>query len=412
MSDSSQRFVASHVATLPRSGIRDFFAVVAQMPEAISLGIGEPDFVTPWHIREAAIYALEQGKTHYTDNRGLITLRRAVSSYVEKNFHLAYRPDDEILTTVGVSEALDIALRALVNPGDKVLYHEPCYVSYHPSVTLVHGHAIPVATSARDQFALDPDALAAAWQPGCKVLILNFPTNPTGGVADRPRLEHIAKFAQEKDLVVLSDEIYAELTFEGEHVSIASLPGMRERTVFLHGLSKAFAMTGFRLGYACGPASLIEAMMKVHQYCMMCAPILSQAAGIEALRHGGDDVLRMRDKYHQRRDYIVARFNELGLPCHLPRGAFYAFPSVQNFGLSSMDFATRLLHEQKVAVVPGTAFGPGGAGFVRASFSTGYDQIIQAGDRIAKFLETVAGEKNLPRPTAQEATGKNRQTAA
>jgi aminotransferase len=292
MSDSSQRFVASHVATLPRSGIRDFFAVVAQMPEAISLGIGEPDFVTPWHIREAAIYALEQGKTHYTDNRGLITLRRAVSSYVEKNFHLAYRPDDEILTTVGVSEALDIALRALVNPGDKVLYHEPCYVSYHPSVTLVHGHAIPVATSARDQFALDPDALAAAWQPGCKVLILNFPTNPTGGVADRPRLEHIAKFAQEKDLVVLSDEIYAELTFEGEHVSIASLPGMRERTVFLHGLSKAFAMTGFRLGYACGPASLIEAMMKVHQYCMMCAPILSQAAGIEALRHGGDDVLQ------------------------------------------------------------------------------------------------------------------------
>jgi len=412
MSDSSQRFVASHVATLPRSGIRDFFAVVAQMPEAISLGIGEPDFVTPWHIREAAIYALEQGKTHYTDNRGLIALRRAVSSYVEKHFHLAYRPDDEILTTVGVSEALDIALRALVNPGDKVLYHEPCYVSYHPSVTLVHGHAIPVATSARDQFALDPDALAAAWQPGCKVLILNFPTNPTGGVADRPRLERIAKFAQEKDLVVLSDEIYAELTFEGEHVSIASLPGMRERTVFLHGLSKAFAMTGFRLGYACGPASLIEAMMKVHQYCMMCAPILSQAAGIEALRHGGDDVLRMRDKYHQRRDYIVARFNELGLPCHLPRGAFYAFPSVQNFGLSSMDFATRLLHEQKVAVVPGTAFGPGGAGFVRASFSTGYDQIIQAGDRIAKFLETVAGEKNLPRPTAQEATGKNRQTAA
>jgi aminotransferase len=412
MSDSSQRFVASHVATLPRSGIRDFFAVVAQMPEAISLGIGEPDFVTPWHIREAAIYALEQGKTHYTDNRGLIALRRAIASYVEKHFHLAYRPDDEILTTVGVSEALDIALRALVNPGDKVLYHEPCYVSYHPSVTLVHGQAIAVATSARDQFALDPDALAAAWQPGCKVLILNFPTNPTGGVADRPRLEHIAKFAQEKDLVVLSDEIYAELTFEGEHVSIASLPGMRERTVFLHGLSKAFAMTGFRLGYACGPASLIEAMMKVHQYCMMCAPILSQAAGIEALRHGGDDVLRMRDKYHQRRDYIVARFNELGLPCHLPRGAFYAFPSVQNFGLSSMDFATRLLHEQKVAVVPGTAFGPGGAGFVRASFSTGYDQIIQAGDRIAKFLETVAGEKNLPRPGAKETSGKNQQTAA
>jgi len=406
MSDSSQRFVASHVATLPRSGIRDFFAVVAQMPEAISLGIGEPDFVTPWHIREAAIYALEQGKTHYTDNRGLIALRRAISTYVEKHFSLAYRPDDEILTTVGVSEALDIALRALVNPGDKVLYHEPCYVSYHPSVTLVHGQAVPVATSARDQFALDPDALAAAWQPGCKVLILNFPTNPTGGVADRPRLERIAKFAIEKDLVVLSDEIYAELTFEGEHVSIASLPGMRERTVFLHGMSKAFAMTGFRLGYACGPAALIEAMMKVHQYCMMCAPILSQAAAIEALRHGWDDVLRMREKYHQRRDYIVARFNELGLPCHAPRGAFYAFPSVQNFGLPSMDFAKRLLHEQKVAVVPGTAFGPGGAGFVRASFSTGYDQIIQACDRMEKFLETLAAENASHRQGAKDAKRK------
>ena len=393
MPDDSQRFVAKHVATLPRSGIRDFFSVVAQMPDAISLGIGEPDFVTPWHIREAAIYALEQGKTHYTDNRGLIALRKAISPYIEKHFGLSYRPDDEILTTVGVSEALDIALRALVNPGDKVMYHEPCYVTYSPSVTLVHGQAIPVATSAKDQFALDPDALIAAWQPGCKVLILNFPTNPTGGVADRPRLERIAKFAIEKDLVVLSDEIYAELTYDGNHVSIATLPGMRERTIFLHGMSKAFAMTGFRLGFACGPAALIEAMMKVHQYCMMCAPILSQMAAIEALRHGWDDVLRMRDKYQQRRDYIVARFNELGLPCHSPRGAFYAFPSVQNFGLPSMDFAKRLLHEQKVAMVPGTAFGPGGAGFVRASFSTGYDQIIQACDRIGKFLDTLKAEK-------------------
>ncbi|HTB63815.1 MAG TPA: aminotransferase class I/II-fold pyridoxal phosphate-dependent enzyme [Opitutales bacterium] len=406
MSDSSsQRFVANHVATLPRSGIRDFFAVVAQMPEAISLGIGEPDFVTPWHIREAAIYALEQGKTHYTDNRGLLALRRAIAEYVGKHFRLAYRPEDEILTTVGVSEALDIALRALVNPGDKVMYHEPCYVSYSPSVTLVHGQAIPVPTTARDQFALDPDALAKAWQPGCKVLVLNFPTNPTGGVADRPRLEKIAKFAQEKDLVVLSDEIYAELTFEGEHVSIASLPGMRERTVFLHGMSKAFAMTGFRLGYACGPAPLIEAMMKVHQYCMMCAPILSQVAATEALKHGWDDVLRMREKYHQRRDYIVARFNELGLPCHSPRGAFYAFPSVQNFGLPSMEFATRLLKENQVAVVPGTAFGPGGAGFVRASFSTGYDQIIQACDRIGKFLDTLAKEKGIHREGAKATKG-------
>ena len=390
MSDSSQRFVASHVATLPRSGIRDFFAVVAQMPEAISLGIGEPDFVTPWHIREAAIYALEQGKTHYTDNRGLIALRRAVSSYVEKHFHLAYRPDDEILTTVGVSEALDIALRALVNPGDKVLYHEPCYVSYHPSVTLVHGHAIPVATSARDQFALDPDALAAAWQPGCKVLILNFPTNPTGGVADRPRLERIAKFAQEKDLVVLSDEIYAELTFEGEHVSIASLPGMRERTVFLHGLSKAFAMTGFRLGYACGPASLIEAMMKVHQYSMLCAPILAQEAALEALQRGEDGMLAMREQYHRRRDLVVRRFNGSGLKCHLPGGAFYAFPSVAATGLSERDFAYGLLAAEKVAVVPGSAFGADGAGFVRASFATGYESLIEACDRVDRYVQGLA----------------------
>jgi len=402
MSDDSQRFVAKHVAGLPRSGIRDFFAVVQQMPEAISLGIGEPDFVTPWHIREAAIYALEQGKTHYTDNRGLIALRRAIAGYVEKHFRLEYRPDDEILVCVGVSEALDIALRAVLNPGDKVIYHEPCYVSYHPSVTLAHGVAVPVKTSADDQFALDPEALAKAWEPGCKALILNFPTNPTGGVADRARLEKIAAFAREKDLLVFSDEIYAELTFEGEHVSIASLPGMRERTIFLHGMSKAFAMTGFRLGYACGPAAVIEAMMKVHQYSMMCAPILSQVAAIEALKHGWNDVQQMREKYHQRRDYIVARFNELGLPCHSPRGAFYAFPSIAGTGLSSMDFAKRLLHEQKVAVVPGTAFGPSGAGFVRASFSTGYDLLIQATERIAKFMETLPSERAKP---ARKAAG-------
>jgi aminotransferase len=389
MADSSQRFIARHVAGLPRSGIRDFFAIVSQMPDAISLGIGEPDFVTPWHIREAAIYALEQGKTHYTDNRGLIGLRRAISGYLEKHFQLSYKPEDEILVSVGVSEALDIALRAVLNPGDKVLYHEPSYVSYHPSVTLVHGQAIAVPTSSENQFALDPAALEAAWQPGCKALLLNFPTNPTGGVADRARLERIAKFAQEKDLLVLSDEIYAELTFDGDHVSIATLPGMRERTVFLHGMSKAFAMTGFRLGYACGPAAVIEAMMKVHQYCMMCAPILSQIAGIEAMKHGSDDVLKMRDKYLQRRDFIVARFNELGLPCHSPRGAFYAFPRISGTGMKSMEFAQGLLREQQVAMVPGTAFGPSGEGFVRASFSTGYDLLIQAGERIARFMDSL-----------------------
>ncbi|MFQ3270694.1 MAG: aminotransferase, partial [Lentimonas sp.] len=327
MGDDSQRFIADHVVSLPRSGIRDFFAIVAAMPQAISLGIGEPDFVTPWHIREAAIFALEKGKTSYTDNMGLIRLRREINTYVEHNFELSYNPDNEILVAVGVSEALDIALRAVLNPGDKVLYHEPCYVSYSPSIILAHAQPIAIGTSAKDQFGIDPAAVEAAWEPGCKVLMLNFPTNPTGGVTERAKLERIAKFAIEKDLLVISDEIYSELTFEGEHTSIATLPGMRERTIFLHGFSKAFAMTGFRIGYACGPARLIEAMMKVHQYSMLCAPILSQEAAIEALKNGAPAVARMKEQYHRRRDLIVRRFNESGLTCHLPKGSFYAFPS-------------------------------------------------------------------------------------
>src|ERR1041385_3062031 len=278
----ARSYIARHVVDLPKSGIRDFFAVVEKMPEAISLGIGEPDFVTPWHIREAAIFALEQGKTSYTNNLGLIKLRRAISGYVKRCFELEYNPENEIIVTVGVSEALDLALRALLNPGDKVLYHQPCYVSYHPSVVLCHAVPVPVPTSAENQFALDPALLEKAWQPGCKILLLNFPTNPTGGVVDRPRLEQIARFAREKDLIVVSDEVYSELTFEGRHVSLASLPGMKERTIFLHGVSKAFAMTGFRIGYACAPTPIIEAKMKVHQYSMMCAPIVSQEAAVEA----------------------------------------------------------------------------------------------------------------------------------
>jgi aminotransferase len=386
MPADGHRFVADHVAGLPRSGIRDFFAIVSQMPQAISLGIGEPDFVTPWHIREAAIFALEKGKTSYTDNLGLIRLRREIARYVEENFGVGYQPENEILVAVGVSEALDIALRAVLNPGDKVLYHEPCYVSYSPGITLAHGKAVRVGTRAEDRFALDPAALEAAWEPGCKVLILNFPTNPTGGVTDRAVLERIARFAADKDLLVISDEIYSELTFEGEHTSIASLPGMRERTLFLHGFSKAFAMTGFRIGYACGPAELIEAMMKVHQYSMLCAPILSQEAALEALRHGAEAVARMKEAYHRRRDLIVRRFNEIGLHCHLPRGSFYAFPGIQSTGLESLEFCQRLLKEEEVAVVPGTAFGPSGAGFARASFSTSYERIVEATDRIERFV--------------------------
>jgi aminotransferase len=385
--NDDRRFVARHVAALPKSGIRDFFAIVSQMKDAISLGIGEPDFVTPFHIREAAMAALEKGRTSYTDNRGLLSLREEISRYVASHYGPEYRPDDEILVTIGVSEALDILLRATLNPGDKVLYHEPCYVSYAPSVTLCHAEAIPVRTADTDAFSLDPAALRAAWQPGCKVLILNFPTNPTGGTADRAKLEAIAAFAVEKDLLVASDEIYSELTYDGDHVSIASLPGMRERTVFLHGFSKAFAMTGFRIGYACGPAAVIDGMLKVHQYAIMCAPIVSQEAAVEALRNGRDAMLHMRDKYRERRDFIVRRLNELGLPCHLPRAAFYAFPRVDVTGLDSMAFAQGLLRDQKVAIVPGTAFGQAGAGFCRASFSTSFERIHEAMERMGRHLD-------------------------
>jgi len=391
--DDSARFVAQHVATLPKSGIRDFFAIVSKMKDAVSLGIGEPDFVTPFHIREAAMTALEKGRTSYTDNRGTLALREEISRYVARNYGPEYNPEDEILVTVGVSEALDAMLRATLNPGDKVLYHEPCYVSYAPSVTLCHATPLPIRTVSSDQFALDPAALRAAWQPGCKVLVLNFPTNPTGGTANRQKLEEIAKFAIEKDLLVASDEIYSELTFEGDHVSIASLPGMRERTVFLHGFSKAFAMTGFRIGYACGPAGVIDGMLKIHQYGIMCASIISQEAAVEALKNGRESMLHMRDKYRERRDFIVRRFNELGLPCHLPRGAFYAFPNITSTGLDSMTFASQLLAAQKVAVVPGTAFGAAGAGFCRASFSTSYERIHEAGERIARFLDTLPARK-------------------
>ena len=385
----SKRFIASHVVDLPKSGIRDFFEIVAKMKNVISLGIGEPDFDTPWHIREAAIYALEKGKTHYTSNLGLIELRRAISRYVERNFSIAYKPEDEVIVTVGVSEALDLAFRALLNPGEKVLYHQPCYVSYHPSVTLVHGIGVPVPTFAKDNFALTAEALAAAWQPGCKILVLNLPCNPTGGTCNRQQIEAIAKFAVEKDLLVLSDEIYSELTFEGEHVSIASIPGMKERTIFLHGFSKAFAMTGWRIGYACGPAVLIEAMMKVHQYSMMCASIISQEGAIEALLRGEDGMKAMRDQYHRRRDFIVRRFNEIGLPCHLPRGSFYTFPNVAVTVKTEREFAIGLLEAERVAVVPGTAFGANGAGFVRACFATGYEQLIEATDRIDRYVQSL-----------------------
>lgn len=382
-------FIARHVRGLQRSGIRDFFALVQQMPQAISLGIGEPDFVTPWNIREAAIYSLEKGRTSYTDNLGLLSFRRTVTEYVERIFGLSYNPEEECLIGIGVSETMDTAIRALVNPGDKVLYHEPCYVSYSPGIQLAGGIPLAVGTRAEDDFALRPEDLEAAWEPGTKLLILNFPTNPTGGVVERERLEGIAKFAIEKNLIVLSDEIYAELTYEGEHVSIASFPGMRERTVFLHGVSKAFAMTGFRIGYACAPHPIIEAMMKVHQYAIMSVPIFVQEAGVEALSNADDAVASMRDSYHRRRDFLVRRLNEIGLKCHLPQATFYTFPDVTSTGLDGKAFATKLLQQGEVAVVPGTAFGKDGSNFVRASFSTSYKKIEEACDRIERFVDSL-----------------------
>ena len=387
MNFDASRFVAKHVSGLPKSGIRDFFALVSQKPEAISLAIGEPDFVTPWHIREAAWYALERGRTSYTDNLGLLKLRKEISSYVAGFFGPEYDPKSEVLVTVGVSEALDLALRALLNPGEKVIYHQPCYVSYSPSIQMVHAEAVGVATISENAFTLDPADLIKAWTPGCKVLILNFPTNPTGGTASPEVLQKIADFAVEKDLIVISDEIYSELTFDGNHTSITTLPGMKERTVLLHGFSKAFAMTGFRIGYACGPPAIIDAMMKVHQYSMLCAPILSQEAAIEALQHGEPSVQKMKEQYHRRRDYLVKRFNAMGLPCHSPGGSFYVFPDIRPSGKDSKTFATGVLDTQNVAIVPGTAFGPDGEGFVRAAFSTSYENLITACDRIEAYLQ-------------------------
>tara|TARA_B000000557_G_scaffold246513_1_gene229679 strand:- start:421 stop:1626 length:1206 start_codon:yes stop_codon:yes gene_type:complete len=388
--DTSQnRFVARHVAGLPRSGIRDFFELVSAMDDVISLGIGEPDFATPWHVREAAIYSLEKGRTHYTSNLGTLEFRREICRYVGRRFGLEYQPSDEVIATVGVSEAMDIALRALLNPGDKVLYQDPCFVSYHPTVQLAHGVGIAIKTDAESAFTIKAEEVKKAWVEGCKALIINLPCNPTGGVAESKELEEIARFAVEKNLIVISDEIYAELTYEGEHVSIASFPGMRDRTIFLHGCSKAWAMTGWRIGYACAPAPLIEAMMKVHQYSMMCASVIAQDAATEALKHGDDSLERMKAQYQRRRDLVVRRFNEMGLPCHTPQATFYAFPNIEKTGLDSQEFAKGLLEAERVAMVPGSAFGQFGEGFIRCSFATGYDELIDACDRIERFLSSL-----------------------
>ena len=378
--------IAEHIKGIPRSGIRDFFEIVQSMDDVISLGIGEPDFATPWHIREAAIFALERGRTGYTSNRGLPRLRRSISDYIQKHFGIRYEPLSEILVSVGVSEAIDLALRALLNQGDEVIYHEPCYVSYAPSIVMAGGVPRAVTTRADEDFVLHAEDLEKAITPRSRVLMLNFPTNPTGAAMDPEELEKIAAVCIKHNLVVLTDEIYCELTYEGRpHHSIATLPGMRERTVLLHGLSKAFAMTGWRIGFACAPSELIEAMMKIHQYSILCAPIMGQDAAIEALDRGEQSVNGMRREYERRRNFIVSSIRDMGLECPSPRGAFYVFPKITSTGLSSRDFSMRLLHEKKVAVVPGPAFGSGGEGHVRCSFATALDQIKIAMVRMAEF---------------------------
>ncbi|MGV3532415.1 MAG: pyridoxal phosphate-dependent aminotransferase [Chthoniobacteraceae bacterium] len=393
-----KKHIANHVRDIPKSGIREFFDIVAQEKEVISLGVGEPDFDTPWHIREAAIYSLEQGRTHYTSNLGLPELRASICRYVKRHFDVSYDPQAEVIITVGVSEAIDLALRAVLNPGDEVLYHEPCYVSYSPSVVMAHGRAVAVATREEDNFRLTAEALKEKITDRSKVLMLNFPCNPTGATQTRAELEKIAKLCIEHDLIVLTDEIYSELTYEGaEHVSIASLPGMRERTIFLHGFSKAFAMTGFRIGYACAPALLTDAMMKIHQYAILCANTMSQDAAIEALEHGMKDVDAMRREYEHRRNYIVRSFNELGLDCFQPLGAFYIFPRITSTGLTSREFSLGLLEQKKVACVPGTAFGPSGEGFVRCCYATSLEQIKMAMERVADFVDAARAKNGAGR---------------
>ena len=385
-SKSPRDYVANYLKSVPRSGIRDFFEIVSTRKDVISLGIGEPDFVTPWHIRESSVYALDHGATAYTANLGLIELRRSIAKYVAKRFDAEYNPVSEILITVGVSEALDLAIRALVSPGDEVLYHEPCYVSYAPVVTFAHGVPVAVHTRREDGFRLTRQALEEKVTPRTKVLMLNFPTNPTGAVLTRQDIQDIAQFAIAHDLVVITDEIYSELTYEPERVSIASVPGMKERTVFLNGFSKTWAMTGFRIGFSCAPPELTEAMMKIHQYTMLCAPILAQKAAIEALENGDADVQEMREAYRQRRNLILDGFAQAGLPCLRPDGAFYAFPYVGDYGLTARDFALKFLEAENVACVPGTAFGSCGEGFIRCAYATGIEDIREAMIRLKRFV--------------------------
>jgi aminotransferase len=384
---SMKEYLAPLVRDIPPSGIRKFFDLVSGSKDIISLGVGEPDFSTPWHVREAAVYSLERGMTKYTPNSGIPELREAISEYLYENFRVAYEPKDEVLVTVGGSEAIDLALRALIAPGDEILIPEPCYISYSPITTIGGGKAVGIETFAKHNFKLQASDLKKAITPRSKILILCYPSNPTGGIMTYEDLLPIAKVVQEHDLIVISDEIYAELSYGDKHVSIASLPGMRDRTILVSGFSKAFAMTGWRMGYACGHRELISAMTKIHQYTVMCAPTMGQVAALEALRNGLEEKDRMVESFNQRRRLVVKGFQDIGLDCHEPQGAFYAFPSVQSTGLTSDEFAQRLLTEAKVAAVPGSVFGLGGEGFIRCSYAYSVSQLNEALERIGNFLK-------------------------
>ena len=394
--------INQRVANVPPSGIRKFFDIVRQMPDAISLGVGEPDFVTPWAIRDAAIQSIEEGRTQYTSNWGLESLREKIAAYLRMRCHVTYSPKDEVLVTVGASEGIDLALRALVCPGDEVLIPEPSYVSYAPCVTFAGGTAVPVITRAEDEFALTPDALRAALTPRTKALILPYPNNPTGGVMTRAQLQELARVLDDTGVIVISDEIYSELVYGGhEHTAFASIEGMRERTITLNGFSKAFAMTGWRVGYACAPRELLSPMFKIHQFTMLCASIQGQVAADRALGRaletGFEDVRTMVRSYDRRRRLMVTALNEMGLTCFEPRGAFYVFPSIASTGLTSEEFCTRLLEEKQVACVPGTAFGASGEGHVRCSYATSIEKLNEALGRIRAFVESLDCGANVNR---------------
>ncbi len=381
-----RNFLSEKVTALEPSGIRKFFDIVSEMPDAISLGVGEPDFDTPWRVREAGITSLEKGKTFYTSNAGLKELRYEISQYLERKYQLVYHPDHEILVTVGGSEGIDVAMRSILNPGDEVIVAQPCFVSYLPCVIMAGGIPVVVNLKEENKFKLKKEQLEEKLTDKTKAIFISYPNNPTGAVMTKEDLEPIAEFAEEHDLLVISDEIYSELTYGRKHVSIGSLPGMKDRTLIINGFSKAFAMTGWRLGYVAGPRVIMEQMTKVHQFCIMAAPTTSQYAAIEAMSSCDEEVEEMRTAYNQRRRYLVHAFKEMGLECFEPEGAFYIFPSIKKFGMSSEEFATRLLNEEKIAIVPGSAFGECGEGYLRVSYAYSIEELKEALERLKRFI--------------------------